>query len=1207
MNKKTIFNRMLPLIIALAVIIVVALGVTIFSADKSNPSISDAEQSYLNVNLGKSEFGYEQKVDVSKEEVYNSLKTNSGLASIVNKLDKEALANTKNSDGKSYYAAANDDVDAVNKAVEEAIFSNGYDEEDYQTDEDLATAGDSVKSYKKTMKLNYGIEISDSAVDYKDGKLIIDATKCQALYDYYVLTLAKKAYTRDVLGNEQVEAFEKYIKAYAEYLTELHKYNNDEIDDSPSEPTSEAIIASSSVESNYTTNNNDSYWVLFTKYSTKELAETALLQVGVKIVSVTEDSKTTNVWFEYQGIDPETGEQYADEYYKDSTNEVHRLDRNEVLLKMVELYNNSVKQDATKTLKEGVHYSVKTITKAEYDELSTNEKNWYVANSAEEDATYTAVIFETEVKLDADGEVDKENTLNTLYYEKADLSNIDSSILTWVKSLNGAYTDGSTWEKSYTTAIKNSGSYYVIGAKLSTIEVDDVEDVIGVLYDKDAFKEDGTIAKFAYGIATIDAEGNVTFNYENNKYWDKVVELLDGQVTSTNIDKKMAALRNDLGLTIYDEELETSYMETYTSDYKATKKSNKTVVAKLSWKDEDNNKKEFEITADELYAELEKVSGAMTAIEIYRYEYMLYSSDMIDYGKYVNGSSLDKCVIITEYALAKKGTQDPVTDWKKVSSDAVVSFDKMDGTVEYDVLVRTRTDKKDAKVTVSDLVAKAKDSESTKTTIEVTVSNDEDFEDNETKFAALPEQISALKIYFTNGNFESYGYAADYGWKNFIRDYFKQYYGINVETNDDLKLYYIYEDATDKLSESIAELTDEDWNNIYLPYMQQMYDQYFSVDAFHFLISIDDEEGNKVDLRDASNMTAEQKAAIETLYKQVVQILNKVKPSEQSTILDEIATAFDEAPSFIDGKGTTTEEQQNYVDSATLNGNKLYYSTKFDSSLINYTKVIRGVSIKVSEYKNLGISVKKEDLGTVTQGQMVEEFENALKQMWLDKESKEDGMLKGESVEENVLYDTYLDNNNGEFLVTEYGYHVLVATKFTARSVSEKKVIKLPTLDEVRQYESNDEASEDLTDFQEAQIKAYYTTIKEADFESSYKYQMEIMRQVLSDMNAGKFTWEGATTSNLVELIEYLIEQYYSGLTYVKNEYTTAMNYMEIALNAKSSFDAGYDNITEANLAIIINAAKAAIANVNVNSGEYNSVQVKEFNELKAKFDAKIA
>lgn len=1207
MNKKSIFNRMLPLIIALAVIIVVAICVTVFSADKANPSISNPDQTYVKYEVGKSDFGYNQEIDVKKGEVYDSLKVNGGLASLVNKLDKEALSKTKNKAGKSYYDAAKEDVDAVNKAVEEAIFSDGYKEEDYTTDEEIASAGDSVKNYIKNMKINNGIDINASAVDYKDGKLTIDATKCEALFDYYVLILAKKAYTRDEIGNDQVEAFEKYIKAYAVYLAELYKYNNDEIDTAPKEPTSEALISSSSVESNYTTNNNDSYWAIFTKYNSKDAAEKALLQVGVKIVSVTKNGKSSNVWFEYQGIDPSTNEPFNDDYYKNEENNVHQYTRNEILLKMVELYNNSVKLDEEKTLKENVHYSIKTIKASEYEKLSDTEKSWYentgVKDSTGEEDLYEAVIFEREIKLDADGEVDKENTLNTLYWEKEDITSIDSSILTWLKSLNGAYTENASWDKSYTTSIQSRGSYYIIGAKLSTVTVDSVEDAIGVLYDKDAFKKDGSITKFAYGIATVDNDGNVTFNYENNKYWEKVVELLDGQVTSTNIDAKMAKLRNDLGLIIYDDDLETSYMSTYTSDYKATKKSNKEIVAKLSWKD-DEGKHEFTVTANDLYESLEKVSGAMTAIEIYRYQYMLYSSDVIDYAKYVNGSSLKDSVIITEYALANKGSKEPITSWTKVSSDATVTFEKMDGSKEYDVLVRTRTDKKDSKVEVSDLVAKVKDKDSKKSQVTVVVSNDADFQDNQTMFEGLNDQIEALKIYFTNGNFANYGFDASYGWKNFIRDYFRKYYGIKVETNDDLKLYYIYEDATTKASDAIAELTEEDWNNVYLPYMQQTYDNYFSVDAIHFLISIDDKDGNKVDLRDAENMTAAQKEAIETLYKQVVTILKNTRKDDQKTVLDEIVDAFDSAPNFILGKGNTTEEQEQYIKDAALNGNKLYWDAKYNDTLIKYTKTIKGVTIKVSEYKNLGISVKTEDLGTVAQGKMVEEFENALKQMWQDKDANDEGMAKGEALVDNVLYDDYIDNSKGEYLITEYGYHVLIANKFTARSVSDKKVLKLPTLEEVRIYESDDPDKEELTDFQEAQIKAYYTNIK-SDFESSYKYQMALMNNILADVNSGKFNWaDDATTTNLVETIKYLIEQYYSGLSYIKNDYTTAINYMNIAINAKTSYDAGHENISAENLATIIADAKNAIAKVNLTSGDYNKVQVKEFEELKAKFEA---
>ena len=75
MNKKTIFNRMLPLIIALAVIIVVAICVTVFSADKANPSVSNPDQTYVKYEVGKSNFGYNQEIDVKKGEVYESLKS----------------------------------------------------------------------------------------------------------------------------------------------------------------------------------------------------------------------------------------------------------------------------------------------------------------------------------------------------------------------------------------------------------------------------------------------------------------------------------------------------------------------------------------------------------------------------------------------------------------------------------------------------------------------------------------------------------------------------------------------------------------------------------------------------------------------------------------------------------------------------------------------------------------------------------------------------------------------------------------------------------------------------------------------------------------------------------------------------------------------------------------------------------------------------
>ena len=53
MNKKTILNRTLPLIIALFVILVVALCVTLFSGDKKTPTFASAKEDYLVINLGE--------------------------------------------------------------------------------------------------------------------------------------------------------------------------------------------------------------------------------------------------------------------------------------------------------------------------------------------------------------------------------------------------------------------------------------------------------------------------------------------------------------------------------------------------------------------------------------------------------------------------------------------------------------------------------------------------------------------------------------------------------------------------------------------------------------------------------------------------------------------------------------------------------------------------------------------------------------------------------------------------------------------------------------------------------------------------------------------------------------------------------------------------------------------------------------------------
>ena len=88
MNKKTIVNRTLPLIIALFVVIVVAICVTAFSGSKVTPMVENKNDAYLTVDLG-----YEKPIEISKEELYGKLKNGSnGLGYLVDILDSKLLS-----------------------------------------------------------------------------------------------------------------------------------------------------------------------------------------------------------------------------------------------------------------------------------------------------------------------------------------------------------------------------------------------------------------------------------------------------------------------------------------------------------------------------------------------------------------------------------------------------------------------------------------------------------------------------------------------------------------------------------------------------------------------------------------------------------------------------------------------------------------------------------------------------------------------------------------------------------------------------------------------------------------------------------------------------------------------------------------------------------------------------------------------------------
>ena len=1206
MNKKTILNRTLPLIIALFVILVVALCVTLFSGDKKNPTFEGAKEDYLVIQLGSN-----TSVTVNKEEVYNRLKNNgNGLSYLVNLMDSKLF---ETAELKDYYSGVTEEQ--IKKAIEEEIFGKDYEFDPENADAD----NEKIKNYIDKMYITYGFEVQANHIEIKDSKLVVTLTGEDTLVKYYTLSLARKAYTRDKMGEDQKEAYEEYIKAYEEYLVELYKYENEDIDTAPTKPTDTSIITTSKVQTEFEAENKDSYWALIVTYATKAEAEMSLLQAGVVIYN--------SKWYNYKGqinlndYKDEFGvnkySTVADFYAKEGT----ELNKYEIELKLIELYNNSKNPNEAEFLKEGVQYTISELSQTEYDALSDElkaEKYTEVKDAEGAASTYKAVLFNTSLALNGEGEADEEEAMNDLYYTADELTAINSSMLTYIKNLTSLYVKDSTWSKCYSNSIQTKGDLQVLAVKIATVEADDFdsEKGYGKFYDDEKY-EDGIAEdqlnelQVGYVTYTRDAEGNLVFNYDNNKYWEEVERLLDDAVTSTKINEYMAKLRVEKGLIIYDEKLETSYTSTYTSDYENTKKASKDVVAKLEWKTEAGEKVVIEVTAEELYNSLENAFGAITSFDAYQYHNILVQNNILDYEKYLAGADLEDCVYITEYALANAGSLDALTKWVKANTDGEVVFEKVNGTTSYDVLVRKYVKGEEKKVELFDAVeVEVEDNTASKTTITVTVSDEVDYQDSEEKFSSLDETIAALKVYFTNGNFADYGFDASYGWKNFLKDYFATYYGITVENNDDLRLYYIYEATVTEITEDLVKTDEEAYNNIYLPFMQQAYDKYFSVDAFHFLISVSDAEGNMLDPEEEEAWTAEQKAAAEKLYDQVFEILRKTKASKQAAVLQDIVDAFDAAPKFVAGVDQTTEAQEEAVknnplyDDKNTNGEVL-------GSVIEFTATFKGVTINVSEYKTLGLAVKYEDLGTVTSGQMVERFEDAMKLMWNKAHIKDSGLQAGSALDTVTFYDEV----SSEYLVTEFGYHVVVATGYAARSSEtvdkKQQVLRIPSFDNIKLYEEGGEAVDQLEDYQISEINKFYASIAE-DYASSYYYQLNVMKELLAELESGsklQFV-DAANKEKIKKIAEYYVETYYSSLTYISVGYDYAMDLMEIFTDAynnyalaKAEADEAYMEtfvISVEELEIILAAAEKALTA----EFEMNNTEKEAYDELKAEFDA---
>lgn len=308
------------------------------------------------------------------------------------------------------------------------------------------------------------------------------------------------------------------------------------------------------------------------------------------------------------------------------------------------------------------------------------------------------------------------------------------------------------------------------------------------------------------------------------------------------------------------------------------------------------------------------------------------------------------------------------------------------------------------------------------------------------KYKELTTEVSNEKLNFSSGAYSSYGYdPSEMSWEEFMQNI----YGVNNE--QELRLYFLQSDIISDFKKSLGDLSKVDENSdmwkFYSENMNEILAKKFTATGVHLLISAYSDPMQAV-------------TAASTMLDPKDWSEYQVKLAKELT--DQIKVYIDKA------EGTITEKLNAVVSAFKASPRfdaKLEQSASAQVVIPDAPYVFEG--IEVGKFKSAGLTVKFEDLGTITEGKMVESFNDAVKSIW-DANNNSDSM---------VIY--------GDYLVTTYGYHVyanLTTTPLDTWEDEDGKEQVLPSLEIIKKY-IEDSEDEDLTDEMTKAITTYYTPI----------------------------------------------------------------------------------------------------------------------------------
>lgn len=371
----------------------------------------------------------------------------------------------------------------------------------------------------------------------------------------------------------------------------------------------------------------------------------------------------------------------------------------------------------------------------------------------------------------------------------------------------------------------------------------------------------------------------------------------------------------------------------------------------------------------------------------------------------------------------------------------------------------------------------------------------------------IEDAIKAEKDSFNNGTYKEYGYDPDkMTFKNFIELVY------SAKSEDDLLLTFLYSEIVTKYSSGLIGIEDSNstiWTDVVEKIMSAKASEFFSVKGVHLLVQAYESKEDMIYGNSAKSFeewTSEQKTAGEKLAKEVIEYVKASQGTYQAR-LQKVQEAFELCPYTA--------------------GDAEYNGTKVSTTLVSDDgKVV----IDVLKYKNQGLSVKYEDLGSFNNGKMVEEFENVVFDIWKEEVEKSSEARKPRLYDKGAIQ-------------TEFGYHVYANLEVTEQTVytekdGEKEVdYTYPNIDQVKAYLKD---ADKVDGTLKTLITTYYTPLsKEISGQYlTYVLQYKAIEKAL-EADAVKFTgYSDAQLEVVNKLIDINVENWLeNNLQYIDAEY----------------------------------------------------------------------